>query len=484
MSLRPRSGKQEECVRYPRDGAISLATGRGIVVSSAPMKKFGFAALALVALSLPGLSASAQTESGEEQQPEEKAKASAEPAEPAEPAATTKAAPEPEPAGPYVPLAPPPEPLRISNASASIQLGMLLQPQFEMTGSSEAELTTKNLFLRRTRLIVAGTLFKYFEYFFDTDWPNLFKLDIVDTMGGTVKNAPGMNIQDAFVTAKPAGDLIAVDAGFMLPPLSHNNIESAAKLYGPDYFTNGFRRNVSFMNAYDPFRSNGQNSVGRDLGVQLRGLVVGGHVEYRVGLFQGFRISEVTGPPARVGGLNFFRVSARLQVNILDAEPGFFHAGTYHGAKKILSVGGFYDFQDKYKYFGGDLLVDLPTGSFGVFTLQANVVRWDGGTFISEIRKNAAYMVEGGYLIGAIRLSPIVRYERVDAPEVPTDPSTPGSPLIPDTLNPSENRIGGGLAFWPFGHNTNFKAFFQRVHRVPGTNDYNQVNVQWQLYFL
>jgi hypothetical protein len=43
----------------------------------------------------------------------------------------------------------------------------------------------------------------------------------------------------------------------------------------------------------------------------------------------------------------------------------------------------------------------------------------DGGTFISEIRKNAAYMVEGGYLIGAIRLSPIVRYERVDAPRFP-----------------------------------------------------------------
>jgi hypothetical protein len=83
-----------------------------------------------------------------------------------------------------------------------------------------------------------------------------------------------MNIQDAFVTAKPAGDLIAVDAGFMLPPLSHNNIESAAKLYGPDYFTNGFRRNVSFMNAYDPFAATGRTRLPRP-GRPAARLVVG-----------------------------------------------------------------------------------------------------------------------------------------------------------------------------------------------------------------
>ena len=37
----------------------------------------------------------------------------------------------------------------------------------------------------------------------------------------------------------------------MLPPVSHNSLESAAKLYGPDYFVNSFRRN--FINNADPF---------------------------------------------------------------------------------------------------------------------------------------------------------------------------------------------------------------------------------------
>jgi hypothetical protein len=491
MRLRLRRCKQKLIADSARGGAISLEIGRGFVVSSAAMKlRQGLAALAVLALSLPGLRASAQTESGEEQPSEEKAAgpAPAAPETPAEPAAKLKAAPEPEPpraTGPFTPFAPPPAPLRFGNDLVNVQFGVLVQPAFQAAGDAAADGLSKNLFVRRTRLILGGTIYKYFEYFIDTDWPDLFKQDAVDTTAASFKNAPGMNIQDAFLTGKAWGDCLNVDFGFMLPPLSHNNIESAAKLYGPDYFANSFRRNASFLTATDPFRSTIQNPQGRDAGLQLRGLLAFGHVEYRVGLFQGLRVTEMPGPPgqpATVGSKNFFRFSARLQVNLLDAEPGFFHAGTYHGAKKIVSVGGFYDRQDSYKYFGGDLFIDLPLGP-GVFTFQADVVQWDGGTLLVGVLKNTAYMGEVGYLIGPLMLSPIFRYERLVTPLVHTDPSDPTTPLIADSANPSENRIGGGLAFWPFGHNTNFKAFYSRVHRLPGFQNYNQIDVQWQLYF-
>jgi hypothetical protein len=487
MRLRLRSRKQKNIEATARDRAISLEMARGFVDCSAPMKlRHGLAAVAVLALSLPGLRALAQAESGDEQPPEVNGKA-ATPAEPEalpEPPPKIKAAPEPEQpaAGPYVPFAPPPAPLRFGNDLVNVQFGLLVQPAFQSAGDAAADKTSLNLFVRRTRLIVGGTIYKYFEFFIDTDWPDLFKQDAVDTMAAAFKNAPGMNIQDAFLTGKAWGDFLNVDFGFMLPPLSHNNIESAAKLYGPDYFANSFRRNASFLSAQDPFRSNGQNPQGRDAGIQLRGLLAFGHVEYRAGLFQGFRISEMPGPPgqpATVGAYNFFRFAARLQVNILDAEPGFFHAGTYHGAKKIVSLGGFYDKQQSYKYFGGDLLVDLPLGP-GVFTLQADVVQWDGGTVLTGVDKNTAYMGEVGYLIGPLMLSPIFRYERLVTPLVP-DPTS--GALIADAANPSENRIGGGLAFWPFGHNTNFKAFVTRVHRLPGFQNYTQIDVQWQLYF-
>jgi len=455
--------------------------------------RLGLAAIVVVALLFPSLRAFARTPADAGDEPEETGKPPA-PAEPqdetapkrAPPAETEETAPPAPRREAYVPFAPPPAPLGVANDNATIQFGMLLQPQFEMVGDAAADLTTKNLFLRRTRFIVGGTLFKHFEFFFDTDWPDLFKQDGAETTASSYKNAPGMNIQDAFVTAKPWAEFIDVDAGFMLPPLSHNSLESAAKLYGEDYFANTFRRNIALTSAQDPFASVVQNPQGRDLGVQLRGLVAGGHVEYRVGLFQGFRVVEmptVPGQPDRVGGLNFFRLGARVQINVLDPEPGFFHAGTYLGARKILSFGGFYDFQDHYKYYGGDVFLDLPTGSAGVITFQANVTRWDGGGFITTIKADSAYMAELGYLIGAARLSPIFRYERLDAPQVPLDPTMPGSPLVADAGNPSEKRIGGGLAFWPFGYNTNFKVFGSRIHREPGVHDYNQFNVQWQLYF-
>ena len=330
------------------------------------------AALAVAALLLPGLRAFAQkssSSSGDEFEQDDskpQPKSETEAAQPDEaPEAARRggqprgAAPAPsEPASdnPYVPFAPPPGPMGIEVPNASIQFGVLLQPQFEMAGSPTAELTTKNLFLRRTRFIVGGTLFNSFEYFFDIDWPNLFKLDGGDTMAGTCEERSGTEHPGRFRDGQGLGETcIGFDAGFMLPPLSHNNLESAAKLYGPDYFVNSFRRTYGAGDT-DPFTSNGQNPQGRDLGVQLRGLVAGGHVEYRAGLFQGFRVSEVPGPPADGRGLNFFRVAARVQINMLDAEPGFFKAGTYLGAKKILSFGGFYDFQKTYKYFGGDVL--------------------------------------------------------------------------------------------------------------------------------
>jgi hypothetical protein len=334
-------------------------------------------------------------------------------------------------------------------------------------------LNSKNLFLRRIGFIVGGTVLKSFEYFFDVDYPDLFKVDPSNQTGGTGKNAPGLNVQDAFITFKPVGNLFKVDAGFMLPAVSHNGLQGAATLYGWDYFANTFRRNV--LSNTDPFRSVGQSPGGRDLGFQVRGLLLNDHVEYRVGFFQGFRVGPLptaAGAEGEVGGINFFRVAARLQVNVLDAEPGFFYQGTYHGAKKILSLGGFYDFQDQYKFVGGDLVLDLPLGP-GVLSAQANVVRWDGGTFIMTLPKETAIMGEAGYIIGPIMLSPVVRIERLIVDQAQRTATTP-----------NEDRYGGGLAFWPYSHNSNLKIFFTRVHRdiVPAQRDYNIVTAQWQVY--
>jgi hypothetical protein len=401
--------------------------------------------------------------------------AKAEEATPAVAPAEPKTKDEPVAEKPYVGFAPPLMPAVIENETISLRLGLFAQPQLEIAGAPDANKTSKNLFLHNVGVIFSGKLFDYFDFFFDVNYPSLFKVDPTNQTGGTGKNSPGLNVQDAIVTLKPFGktrhaNVLKVDAGFMLPSLSHNAVQGAFTLYGWDYFINTFRRNV-LTNA-DPFKSNGQSPQGRDMGVQLRGLVFGDHLEYRVGLYQGLRVGLLpagVGQEAEVGAVNFFRVAGRLQINLLDAEDDFFYAGTYLGTKKILSIGGYYDFQDQYKSGGGDIILDLPVGP-GLISAQANVMYWDGGNFIQTLHPHTAIMAEAGYLIRALMLSPVARFEYLISHE-------------PAASTPSEARYGGGLAFWPWGHTSNFKAFYTYVHRDPAPQDYSQFNLQWQVWF-
>ena len=214
---------------------------------------------------------------------------------------------------------------------STIKLGLLLQPQFQASQprfGTPAEARTNfgnNLYIRRTRILLGGNLFGLLDYFVDTDFPNLFlaqNVTTTDAMGmmvtNSVKNTPGMNIQDAFITFKAMGDNLKIDAGYMLPPLAHNAVQGATTLYMWDYFFYTFRSGNMFGSSGNP--------IGRDAGVQARGLVAGGLLEYRFGLFQGLRQAQ---GPTMSASRNFFRATGRVQVNLMDPETGFFYASTY-----------------------------------------------------------------------------------------------------------------------------------------------------------
>jgi hypothetical protein len=389
-------------------------------------------------------------------------------AEPPQPAPAPPAA-EPPPAA-----RPAPAPLKIETPSSSLKLGVLLQPQYEIAGNANAAQSgvSHNLFVRRIRLLAGATLFKNIDLFFDTDYPDLFKA-APDT---GFKNTPGLNVQDAFATVKAYEDFVKVDMGYMLPPSTHNADQGAGTLYSWDYFSNSFTNSNSFSSSGRP--------VGRDAGLQLRGLVLDNHLEYRAGLFQGRR-NPVSTDGTKVGSRNFFRFAARLQVNLLDPETGFFYAGSYLGSKKVLSFGATFDKQDEYIHWGADAIADLPLGP-GVLTAQVNLAHYDGKDFLvplpaaapgappvpvsattAPLAEQTAIMAEAGYLIDAVNLSPILRFEWQSN----------------DVADSHETRVGGGLAFWPYGHAFNIKAFFQRVTPdAMGQHGFNQFNLQTQVY--
>jgi hypothetical protein len=196
--------------------------------------------------------------------------------------------------------------------------------------------------------------------------------------------------------------------------------------------------------------------------------VLDGRIDYRVGLFQGVRNPQTA---TEVASKNFFRMAARLQVNLLDPETAFFYQGTYLGAKKVLSFGGSYDFQDTYKAFSVDAFADLPIGP-GVFSGQAAYAYWDGNTFIPTFRKQKAAFGEVGYTFAGLRLCPILRLEHLWAPTAAAGGTTP-----------DQTRYAGGLAWFAYGHSSNLKAFYTRIQTDGAQRGANQINIQWQVYF-
>lgn len=348
--------------------------------------------------------------------------------------------------------------IEIANGT-SMRFGMLWQGQYELRGNSANDDLSHNLFLRRFALLLGGTVLDRFEYFFDTDFADLLKAPTGDQ---GLKNGPGISTKDAFVTFKAIGDELKLDAGLLLPAGTHNFLQGGGTMYAWDFFLNTFRHGNVFGSTNNPY--------GRDVGAQLRGLVLDGLLEYRVGVFQGKRNPPLTQPASRAAARNALRLAGRVQLNFIDPETTYFYGGTYLGTKKVLSVGASADFQydedGSYRALGADAFLDLPVGPGGL-TAQLNVLHRDGGDLIAQLPKQTALMVEGGYRFEALKLSPILRYEQRWAEGAASD----------------ETDWGAGLAYWAFGHTSNLKAFYTRLVPHGDLAAFDQFNLQWQVFF-
>jgi hypothetical protein len=329
----------------------------------------------------------------------------------------------------------------------SMRFGMLWQAQYEVLGNSQNDDYSKNLFLRRFALQLAGTVLHRFEYFFDTDFTDLLKASGPDS----VKNGPNIATKDALVTFRVIDDALKIEGGLLLPPGARSSLVGGAILFNLDFFRNTFRHGAAFNTA--------DNSFARDLGLQLRGVVA----------FQGRRNVPLAGPPSRPGARNSFRAAGRLQLNLLDPELGYLYAGTYLGKKRILSFGLSADYQHEtdvsYLAYAADGVVDLPLGP-GILTGEIDVVHRDGGELL-DLPEQTALSGELGYRIDALELSPVVRYEHRWMDAAPGD----------------ETALGAGIGYWPYGHTSNLKLLYQRIIVDGPAQAYNQLNLQWQLFF-
>ena len=326
------------------------------------------------------------------------------------------------------------------DGKANLHLGFLAQPQMELIDTPDNTGTTKNIFFRRFRILFGGKVSDKWTFFFETDSANLGKA----TAG--VKDAGFIFIQDAFLTYN-YNDAFKVDAGLILTPLSHNHLQSAATLLPVDYGPYTFLESTP----------TGER-VGRDYGAQLRGYPTG-HLEYRLGVFQGVR---------GVDGTNTFRVAGRAVYYPFAADTGFFYGGTWQGTKRMVAFGASFDKQKEYSTYGADAFVEQPIakGAEGV-TLQFDWMRFDGGVFLPSLPRQNTYLVEAAVHLAHAHFSPLVQY---------------GNRNFADPLSADQNSLQAGAAFWMAGHSRNVKVTAGRLHTA-GKPNQTQVLVQLQIFF-
>jgi hypothetical protein len=326
------------------------------------------------------------------------------------------------------------------NENVNFKFGVLGQFQADTISNPEPEPNTNNLFVRRLRLDFAGQVAKNVTFFVQTDAPNLGK------ELSTGKNiSPSVILQDAYASVKLA-DALMFDAGLVFVPGSRDNLTLTGTLlsidYGPFTFSDATLE---------------ESTLGRDTGVQARGYLLGHHLEYRLGAFQGFRNADSDDP---------FRYSGRVQYNFLDTDTGYLYTGTSLGNKKFLAVGATYDRQGDFRAYDADVFVDHPLGP-GAVTGQFDYNHFDGGTRLTTLPKQNDVLVEAGYLINALKLTPLLEFARRD---------------ISGGSAGDETITAVGANYYWAGLNANVKAAYTRIS-PKGLPKQNEFTVQLQVFY-
>jgi hypothetical protein len=321
----------------------------------------------------------------------------------------------------------------------TFKIGLLGQVQGEAIGSATADVTSKNLFIRRFRILGQAKLSEKITVFFETDAPNVGR----GNPDGS-KNAQDVFIQDFHVTYTH-DDRFAIDGGLLLLAQSYQHEQSAASMMSLDYGP------YTFVET-GPTTSR----TGRDYGARIRGLLAK-HLEYRVAVVQGLRGVEQQNP---------LRVQGRVAWDAFGAQPGFFYRGTSLGKIRTLAVGANADVQKAYKAYGGDVYFDQPVKGGDGVTVQVGLTHWDGKSFLTGLPKQNTTFVEAGYYFRKAKVLPYLQYARQD---------------FSNAILADEQRPQIGIGYYFQGHNSNLKAAFTRIDRDRAKKR-NQFQVQYQIF--
>jgi hypothetical protein len=309
------------------------------------------------------------------------------------------------------------------NEDVWMQVGFLGQMQFEAAedGSSSGDKWSNEFFARRVRILGQGSVHKNVKFFFDTDVPN----------AGKKGNDNDLVWNDGFIDLQFMPEF-NISFGRILVPFSVENKASAALLLGIDYNVNVTKVPTEISRAF-----------WRDDGVEVRGILLDGLVDYRVGVFNGERDNIINSDEN-------LRTTGMVMINLRDAQPGWFYNMNSLGALNILSFSAGYDYignsdAEDGKAFNFGAHIDQPLGN-GRIVGSATFADWDGPNFAGGFEGQTA-SIQAGYLMACpyrdgSHIQPVLRWMHQDN----------------DNTDRKLDTFAIGLNYFLKGHNINFKV--------------------------
>jgi len=220
-------------------------------------------------------------------------------------------------------------PIPIEGATLNVSVQVQTQAMINESGSPNGNDLSYDIFVRRTRILVNGDISQNFSYLFQVDNANF----------GKFGNFTGRAIiQDAWIGWAPTGitggNVLYIDAGLLLIPISHHLLESTTNFITADVHTDEFR-----------FPGNGFPAL-RETGVQLRGWWLDKKIGFRGGVYEGYApITQAAGTCTATGAgcitpKRYPQFAGFINFDIIGSEEGGWLYGAYKwGKDPILSVG-------------------------------------------------------------------------------------------------------------------------------------------------
>lgn len=253
------------------------------------------------------------------------------------------------------------------DGNVTLGLGLTAQAWGQVTMRTDPDKATgqaldQNIILRRAELMLDFSVGEHFNFFMNTTGRG------PGGLGGLFNEGISVNLLVAEMTFRVVPELQFM-GGLTVPPVSRNALTLGGTLLTMDYM-NTTAKNLSLgMAMGSRFASTavaGTVGNGNDVAAAYgqpseANITIFGeasadpttHLKYYLSIMRGTTsaLGAVVGNPA-LGKKDTPRLAGRIQVNLGDAESGYFNLGSYQGAKDTIAIGVSADFQPEAVHVG------------------------------------------------------------------------------------------------------------------------------------